>query len=69
MDSRKFIVGDLVKLNKKYSRKKYIVFTIADDSNYIWITTEKKYKNKREILKVKRKDLILISRNQIFLEV
>ncbi|XZM47522.1 hypothetical protein ACSXAC_15380 (plasmid) [Clostridium perfringens] len=69
MDSSKFIVGDIVKLNKKYSRKRYIVFSIADDSNYIWITTEKEYKHKREILKVKRKELVLISRNQIFLGV
>lgn len=69
MVNEKFIIGDIVKLKKKYSRRKYTVVSISEDGKYIWITPEKKQKKKQEIRKFKKDSLTLISRNQMFLGV
>ncbi|MDU3522206.1 MAG: hypothetical protein E7F58_11200 [Clostridium saudiense] len=63
MVKNEFLIGDTVKVNKKYSRKKYIITAISENKEYAWIEAEKD--KKFNLIKVPIKKLKLVLRNQI----
>lgn len=42
MVKNEFLIGDTVKVNKKYSRKKYIITAISENKEYAWIEAKKR---------------------------
>lgn len=66
MDKEKFLVGDIVKIKKRYSRKKYTIVALSNDKKVSWIedTNDKKFK----LIKVEVSNLKLITRSQLTIE-
>lgn len=63
MAKEEFLVGDIVKINKKYSRKKYIVIALADNKEFAWIEAPKD--KKFRLIKVATSKLKLVNRSQL----
>lgn len=66
MDKEKFLVGDIVKIKKRYSRKQYTIVALSNDKKVSWIedTNDKKFK----LIKVEVSNLKLITRSQLTIE-
>ncbi len=63
MAKEEFLVGDIVKINKKYSRNKYIVTALADNKEFAWIEAPKD--KKFRLIKVATSKLKLVNRSQL----
>nr|UVN08401.1 MAG: hypothetical protein [Bacteriophage sp.] len=63
MVKKEFLIGDTVKVNEKYSRKRYIITAISENKEYAWMEAEKG--KKFNLIKVPIKKLKLVLRNQI----
>ena len=63
MAKEEFLVGNIVKINKKYSRKKYIVIALADNKEFAWIEAPKD--KKFRLIKVATAKLKLVNRSQL----
>lgn len=63
MAKEEFLVGDIVKINKKYSRNKYIVTALADNKEFAWIEAQKD--KKFRLIKVATSKLKLVNRSQL----
>lgn len=63
MAKDEFLVGDIVKIKKKYSRKKYIVTALADNKEFAWLEApnDKKFR----LVKVATSKLKLVNRSQL----
>lgn len=63
MVKNEFLIGDTVKVNKKYSRKKYIITAISDNKEFAWIEAPKD--KKFRLIKVATSKLKLVNRSQL----
>ena len=61
-----FLIGDVVKVKEKNSRKIYIITSISEDGKFAYITLKNK---KYNLIKIEISKLKLISRNQVVIEV
>lgn len=61
----KFLIGDIVKIKKKYSRKQYIIIALSDDRKVAWIegTKDKSF----SLIKVETSKLNLVTRSQLMI--
>lgn len=65
MVKKEFLIGDIVKFNKKYSRKRYIINALSENKEVAWIEEEKE--TNLNLIKVSISKLKLITRSQIMI--
>lgn len=65
MVKKEFLIGDIVKFNKKYSRKRYIINSLSENKEVAWIEEEKE--TNLNLIKVSISKLKLITRSQIMI--